>query len=281
MSAVPTISATPDESDPGAATATRVGGVVDELRARRPLVQCITNYVSMDLAANLLNAAGASPAMVHHPLEAAEFAGLADAVVANIGTPSPDWADGMIAATAVAAERGIPWILDPVAVGATAYRRELAARLLTNRPTVIRGNAGEILALAGVAGAGHGVDSAADVDEVGDRAAVLAAESGCVVAVTGARDLITDGTRTVTVDGGDPRAPMITALGCSATALVAGCCAITDDRLVATTAALAMITVAIERAGHDAAGPGSLRWRLLDELAAVTPDQVAAATIGS
>lgn len=281
MSAVPDTSSTPERPGPDGADTVpaAVGRVIASLRAERPLVQCITNYVSMDLVANLLNAAGGSPAMVHHPREAAEFAGLADAVVANIGTPSPDWADGMITASAVAAERGIPWILDPVAVGATTYRRELAGRLLTNHPTVIRGNAGEILALAGVAGASRGVDSAAGVEETGDRAAALAAESGCVVAVTGARDLITDGTRTVTIDGGDPRAPMITALGCSATALVAGCCAVTDDHLVATTAALAMITVAIERAGHDATGPGSLRWRLLDELAAVTPDQVAAATI--
>src|SRR5690606_10687265 len=140
------------------ADAGAVGQVLDDLRTKHPLVQCITNYVSMDLAANLLNAAGASPAMVHHPKEAGEFAGLADAVVANIGTPSPDWADGMISATTVAAARGIPWVLDPVAVGATGYRRELAGRLLANRPAVIRGNAGEILALAGVADASRGVD---------------------------------------------------------------------------------------------------------------------------
>ncbi|SDS00484.1 hydroxyethylthiazole kinase [Microlunatus soli] len=281
MSAVPSSSDAPrtpavtttsslDVTDAAAAA----GHVVEQLRARRPLVQCITNYVSMDLAANLLNAAGASPAMVHHPQEAGEFAGLADAVVANIGTPSPDWADGIVAATTVAVERGVPWVLDPVAVGATSYRRDLAGRLLTNRPTVIRGNAGEVLALAGVAGASRGVDSAADSSAVGDQAAALAAEAGCVVAVTGARDLVTDGRRQLTIDGGDRRAPMITALGCSATALVAACCAVGEDRLAATAAALAMITVAIERAGRDAAGPGSLRWRLLDELADLSADQV-------
>jgi hydroxyethylthiazole kinase len=257
-------------------TGARLGTVVDALRDGHPLVQCITNYVSMDLAANLLNAAGASPAMVHDAREAGEFAGISQAVVANIGTPSPGWADGMLAATTVAQQRGTPWVLDPVAVGATSYRRELAEQLLSHRPTVVRGNAGEILALAGVAGAGRGVDSAdTPATDVSEQAQRLAAELDCVVAVTGSSDLVTDGSRTVIIDGGDPRAPMITALGCSATALVAGCCAVDDDPLAATAAALAMITVAIEAAGRQADGPGSLRWRLLDELAATTGDRVA------
>lgn len=253
-----------------------VAAVVGAVRDRRPLVQCLTNYVSMDLVANLLNAAGASPAMVHDVGEAAEFAGVADAVVANIGTPSPPWTDGMLAATAAARRRGIPWVLDPVAVGATGYRREVAARLLENAPTVIRGNAGEVLALAGVAGGGRGVDSTASSDAVGDTAAALARRLGCVVAVTGPTDIVTDGARTMRVTGGDPRAPMITALGCASTALVAACCAVEPDPVVAGTAALAMITTAVGRAGRDAGGPGSLRWRLLDELATVQPEQVTA-----
>jgi hydroxyethylthiazole kinase len=253
---------------------------VTTLRAHNPLVQCITNYVSMDLAANLLNAAGASPAMVHDPHEAAEFAGLADAVVANIGTPSAAWAEGMVAATAVADRRGIPWVLDPVAVGATGYRRDLAARLLQNRPTVIRGNAGEILALAGVAGASRGVDSAAGTEEVGDRAAKLAEQLGCVVAVSGAADLVCDGSRQLIIEGGDPRAPMITALGCSLSALTAACCASRADPLLGAAQAMIMITAAVERSG-DAGGPGSLRWRLLDELSQLEDDALAAVPVRS
>jgi hydroxyethylthiazole kinase len=255
--------------------------VVEALRSKKPLVQCITNYVSMDLVANLLNAAGASPAMVHDTREAGEFAGVADAVVANIGTPSPAWAEGMLTATAAARERGIPWVLDPVAVGATGYRRELAGQLLEHRPTVVRGNAGEILALAGVAGASRGVDSAASAEEVGDRAAMLAEQLGCVVAVTGASDLVTDGERQVIITGGDARAPMITALGCASTALVAACCAGHPDPFQASAAALAMITAAIERAGERADGPGSLRWRLLDELSVLTAGDVAAVAGGA
>ncbi|MGJ9414377.1 hydroxyethylthiazole kinase [Aeromicrobium sp. CF4.19] len=246
------------------------------LRERSPLVQCLTNYVSMDLAANVLNAAGASPAMVHDEREAGEMAGIASAVVANIGTLSPPWIAGMHAAVSVAHERGIPWVLDPVAVGATAYRRESATALLGHHPTVIRGNASEVVALATAAGAGRGVDSTHDSTDVLDEAIALAASTGAVVVVSGATDVITDGARTVHVTGGDPRMPLISALGCSATALVAACAAVSDDAVDAATVAMAMLAAAGERAGERADGPGTLRVHLLDALAALEDEAVAA-----
>lgn len=237
------------------------------LRERAPLVQCITNYVSMDLAANVLNAAGASPAMVHDPREAGEFAGLAGAVVANIGTLSPGWVDGMLAAVEVAHDKGRPWVLDPVAVGATSYRRETVDRLLEHAPTVIRGNASEVLTIATRTAGGRGVDSDASVDDVREHADDLAGRAGCVVAVTGAEDYVTDGSRDpIVLRGGDPRMPLITALGCSLSALVGACCAVHDDAYEASAAALAIMSAAGEIAGAAAEGPGSLRWRMLDEL---------------
>lgn len=242
------------------------------LRERQPLVQCITNYVSMDIAANLLNAAGASPAMVHYVHEAGEFAGLAAAVVLNIGTLSPPWVDGMIAAATVARQRGTPWVLDPVAVGATRYRRETVQHLLTYRPTVIRGNPSEIRSLATAMAEGKGVDSESGSAAALDAARDLATRTGAVVAVTGEDDLVTDGERTVAVHGGDSRMPMITALGCAVSALTGACCAVESDPLAAAATALAMVAVAGERAGDRAEGPGSLRWRLLDELSTLTPD---------
>ncbi|MGH3423158.1 MAG: hydroxyethylthiazole kinase [Nocardioidaceae bacterium] len=244
------------------------------LTERAPLVQCITNYVSMDIAANVLNAAGASPAMVHDAREAGEFAGIASAVVANIGTLSPPWVEGMTAAVKVAHERGTPWVLDPVAVGATSYRRETVAALLEHDPTVIRGNASEIRTIATSVAEGRGVDSAAGSEEALDAAVELAGRTGAVVAVTGREDVVTDGGRTLLVHGGHPWMPRITALGCSASALVGACCAVHEDPLVAAAAALAMIAAAGERAGVDAAGPGSLRWRLLDELTALDGDDL-------
>ncbi|WP_370614972.1 hydroxyethylthiazole kinase [Mumia sp. Pv 4-285] len=249
--------------------------VHDQLRSRGPLVQVITNYVSMDIAANLLNAAGASPAMVHDAREAGEFAGLAQAVVANIGTLSPPWVDGMLAAVEVASAAGKPWVLDPVAVGATTYRRETAALLVEHRPTVIRGNASEILAIATSTGAGRGVDADADTADVRADAEALASKLDTVVAMTGVVDVVTDGTRTAHVIGGDDRAPMITALGCSASALVAACCAVHDDSFEASASALAILTAAIEQAALLAEGPGSLRWRLLDALSTLPSAAVA------
>ena len=139
------------------------------MRETAPLVQNITNYVAMNVMANVLLAAGASPAMVHAEEEAAEFAGFTQGLTVNIGTLSAPWVRGMLAAAAVAQRRGLPWVLDPVAAGATAFRRDTATALVALKPGVIRGNASEILALAGASGAGKGVDA-------GDAVAV--AEAG-------------------------------------------------------------------------------------------------------
>lgn len=248
---------------------------VHRLHEQTPLVQCITNYVSMDLAANLLNAAHASPAMVHDEREAAEMANLASAVVVNIGTLSPPWVAGMHEAARVATERGIPWVLDPVAVGATAYRRETANALLTHRPTVIRANASEIVALATAQGAGRGVDSTHDSTAVVEQAQALAAATGSVVVVSGASDVVTDGTSTVIVDGGDPRMPLISALGCGATALVAAATAVAGTPLLGAVTAMAMLADAGERAGRSAHGPGTLRPALLDALWSQRPEDLA------
>ena len=238
------------------------------VREQAPLVQCITNYVSMDLAANVLNAVGASPAMVHDPCEAGEFATLAGAVVANIGTPSPRWVDGMLDAVGAARRAGTPWVLDPVAVGATAYRRETVERLLEAHPTVIRGNASEVLTIATRTSGGKGVDNAASLDDVREHADAVAERTGAVVAVTGPEDYITDGVREpLVLPGGDPRMPLITALGCSLSGLVGACVAVHDDAFEATAAALATMSVAGQVAGKAADGPGSLRWRIIDELA--------------
>jgi hydroxyethylthiazole kinase len=230
-------------------------------------VQCLTNYVSMDLSANLLNAAGASPAMVHDEREAGEMAAHASAVVVNIGTLSPPWVAGMHLAAAVARERGVPWVLDPVAVGATAYRCETVAALLEHRPTVVRGNASEVVAMAVSTRAGRGVDSTHESTAVIDEAAALARSIGTVIVVSGATDVVTDGERTVLVTGGDPRLPLISGLGCSASALVGACCAVAASPVDGAVTAMAMIAAAGGRAGRSAGGPGTLRALLLDELA--------------
>ncbi|NHC44684.1 hydroxyethylthiazole kinase [Motilibacter sp. K478] len=245
---------------------------LDAVRAGAPLVQSITNYVSMDIAANAVLAVGASPAMVHDPSEAGEFAGIAAALSVNIGTPSPRWAEGMALAAEAAVAAGRPWVLDPVAVGATALRNELSADLLTRRPTVVRANASEVLALAALAGvdarrsAGKGVDSGDAVEDAVGAARGLAAQRGCVVVCTGEVDVVTDGDRVVRVEGGSALLPRVTAVGCSLTAVTAAFLAVEPDPLVAAVAACAVFAAAGTRAGRDARGPASLRTALLDEL---------------
>lgn len=119
------------------------GRHLERMRAAAPLVQNITNFVAMNVMANVLLAVGASPAMVHAREEAAEFAGLAQALAVNIGTPDPAWADAMAEAASVMAAAGRPWVFDPVGAGATRFRRDISARLLDLGPAVIRGNASE------------------------------------------------------------------------------------------------------------------------------------------
>lgn len=259
--------------DPQSSSTSVHASVVRGLREQGPLVQCLTNFVSMDLAANALSAAGASPAMVHDPEEAAEMAALAGAVCVNIGTPSPRWVEGMHAAAKAAHGGAVPWVLDPVAVGATSYRRDLVADLLVHRPAVVRANAGEVLALAGIAGGSRGVDSTASADDAVEAAVSLASTLDCVVVVSGAADVVTDGRRVLRVLGGHPWMPMITALGCTASALVAAACGVEVDgdrvdALDAAAAAMALLAAAGEQGARAASGPASLRVGLVDALAA-------------
>jgi hydroxyethylthiazole kinase len=249
------------------------------LRATPPLVQCITNYVAMNIAANVLLAAGASPAMVSDVEEPEEFAGIAGAVTVNIGTLSPPFVAGMRAAIRGAQVAGRPWVLDPVACQATSYRREVVQALVAERPTIIRGNASEILSLAGEASRGQGVDGRDPVAAAEEGARRLARSSGAVVAVTGEVDYVIDGERAVRIEGGSPFMPMNTALGCSLTCLCGAYAAVAEDAFDAAVAALAHFAVAGAKADEGASGPGSFAPRFLDALAAVAPEALSRAAI--
>ncbi|MBY5780034.1 hydroxyethylthiazole kinase [Rhizobium leguminosarum] len=251
-------------------TRTTPGAMLKAMREKPPLVQCITNYVAMNIAANVLLAAGASPAMVHAAEEAGEFAAIASALTINIGTLSTQWADGMQAAAKAATSAGKPWVLDPVAHYATAFRRNAVAELLALMPTIIRGNASEIIALAGGESRGQGVDSRDPVEQAEGSARWLAERQRAVVAVTGAVDFVTDGERAVRIEGGSVLMPQVTALGCSLTCLVGAFAATApEDIFGATIAALSTFAIAGEEAALGAAGPGSFSWRFLDALAAL------------
>ncbi|UXX81941.1 hydroxyethylthiazole kinase [Roseovarius pelagicus] len=252
-----------------------IGTYLTKMRSTAPLVQNITNYVAMNIMANVMLAAGASPAMVHAREEAGEFAAIAQALSVNIGTLDPEWVSAMEEAAGVMAAAGKPWVLDPVAIGATTLRQDAGARLLALKPTVIRGNASEIMALAGADAAGRGADAADAVSAAEAAARDLAGRTGGVAAVTGPVDYVTDGSEGWRIANGAPVMPQVTALGCSLTGIVAAF-AVDQPALAATVAALAYYGLAGEQAVGLSTGPGSFQPAFLDALAAMTPETLTA-----
>lgn len=242
-----------------------VYSALEDLRAKRPLVHNITNYVAMTISANVLLALGASPAMVHAVEEVEDFVAISDALCVNIGTLSPPWVEAMRLAVAKANALGKPWVLDPVGCGATPYRTKAAVELAALRPTIIRGNASEILSLAGQTGSGKGVDSTASANDAASAAAALAKRTGAVVAVTGAVDYVCDGATQVAIETGHALMPLSTALGCSLSAVTAAFAAVRPPREAAI-AALAVFGAAGAAAGQNARGPGHLPAEICDEL---------------
>jgi hydroxyethylthiazole kinase len=235
------------------------------IREREPLIHAMANFVAADLTANLLLAVGASAAMAHRGEEVEDFVALADALSINLGTLSNDRIEPMVAAARCAVELGRPWTLDPVAVGSSPERRDVASRLAGLQPTVIRGNAGEILSL-GDAEEAAGVDSLIDSAEALDAARDLARSTGATVAVTGAVDYVTDGECILAVANGHPLMVRVTGVGCGLTALIAACCAVEPDAMTAAAHGLTILGLAGEIAASEAVGPASFRVRLIDSL---------------
>ncbi|MEX0352461.1 hydroxyethylthiazole kinase [Cronobacter sakazakii] len=240
--------------------------VVTQLRRHAPLVHCITNDVVQNFTANVLLALGASPAMVVDTDEAAQFAAIADALLINLGTLTRPQQQAMRSAIDSACAAGKPWTLDPVAVGALTLRTEFAQEILAHRPAAIRGNASEIRALAGESGGGRGVDPTESAHHAREAARLLARRSGAVVAVTGEVDYITDGERTVAVDGGTAMLTRVVGTGCALSSVVAACCALPGDRLKNVATACWLMKRAGEEALTVSRGPGSFASALLDNL---------------
>ncbi|XP_021290444.1 hydroxyethylthiazole kinase [Herrania umbratica] len=241
---------------------------LSSVRNQSPLIQCITNFVSMDLTANTLLSAGASPAMLHSSNETPDFTPQVHALYINVGTLSDNWLPAMKLAAEIASKFKKPWVLDPVAAGASCFRLKACLDLISLKPTVIRGNASEIIALANASvGFTKGVDSSHDSTDAVEAAKSLANSCGAVVAVSGAVDIVTDGNRVVGARNGVPMMQKITATGCAVTALIAAFVAIDPlQALEATASALAVFGVAGEIGMEMARGPASLRMHLIDSL---------------
>lgn len=257
-----------------APSADDLGRAWEALQQDSPLVQCLTNVVAAQRTADLLLAAGAAPAMVDNPREAADFAAVASAVLVNLGTPQEETVTAARAAVASADRAGTPWVLDPVAAGGLAWRTEVARDLLGHGPAVVRGNPSEILGLAGGAG-GRGVDSTHTAEAALQAAQDLSRRHGCVVAVSGPVDHVVREGTVLRLAHGHPWLTRVTAAGCALGALVAATTAASGDALVGAATATAALTLAAESAAAATHGPGTFAVALLDELAALNGEDLA------
>lgn len=244
---------------------------IQTVRSAAPLVLNITNYVVMNTSANALLAIGASPVMAHAFEEMEEMAGLASALVLNIGTLSSPWIEAMELAGREARRRGIPVVLDPVGSGASRFRTATAQRLIASvGPTIVRANASEIRSLIRSDGQTRGVDSRITPDEALDDAIALNKAIGSVISVSGPVDLIVDSGKIARVANGVPIMVKVTGMGCTASALTGAFAAVTPSAFDAAIAAMTVMGVAGEIAAGRSAGPGSFQVNFLDALHGLT-----------
>ena len=244
-----------------------------EIRARKPLVHQITNYVVMNETANATLAIGALPVMAHAVEEVEEMASAAGALVLNIGTLSAPWIEAMLLAGGAATARQIPVVLDPVGAGATEYRTATARRILDLvGVTVVRGNPGEVATLIGAEAEVRGVESISVGTGAAELARAAARRLGVVASVTGPVDHVSDGERVLAVANGHPLLAAVTGTGCMSSALT-GCflAAKPQEPLEAAAEALAAFGVAAEDAADGAGGPGTFHARLYDALYRLDP----------
>ncbi|MGQ9468107.1 MAG: hydroxyethylthiazole kinase [Anaerolineae bacterium] len=255
----------------------RIAELREQIRQQRPLLHHITNFVVMNDTANVTLHIGGLPVMAHAREEVAEMVAAAGALVLNPGTLTPEWVESMLVAGKRANELGIPIVLDPVGAGATTLRTESNRRLLESlKIAVVRGNSGEIGALTGMGGVVKGVETVVEVDDPVEVARTLARRYGTTVAITGPRDIVTDGERVFGVDNGHPMLKTITGTGCAATTMIAAFAAVERDFVLAATAALACFGLASELAASRAVGPASFKVALFDAIYNLSREQILA-----
>ncbi|MCF9033799.1 hydroxyethylthiazole kinase [Acinetobacter nectaris] len=246
-----------------------------ELQKKSPLIQCITNQVASNYAANVLLACGASPAMIDNPYEAESFTRIVGALSINLGTPSSEQMQAMKISSATAHQESIPWVLDPVGYSPVLkWRSDMVDTLLTFMPSVIRGNASEISTLAGEQSLSKGVDSTLNSEDVYKHAKVLLKNSQCV-AISGPSDFILsqESDQVIEIKGGSILQPRITATGCSLGALIAAYCAVAPIN-TATIAAHVHFAIAGKLAYEKAPTLGQFNVAFMDELFTLNAEKI-------
>ncbi|USG60059.1 hydroxyethylthiazole kinase [Sneathiella marina] len=234
----------------------------------RPLVHNITNLVVTNFSANALLALGASPLMSHAPEELEEIIGISNALVINIGTLDIQQIDSMKLAVGFANEKKIPIVIDPVGAGASALRTETALALIKNaHRSIVKGNGGEILALANQQIQSKGVDSLYDPSDAIPAAQSLISEFDVeAIAISGPEDVVVDATTCTIHANGSCMMPAITGMGCILTAITGAFSAVSETPYTAARNAVSLVSIAGEMAARKSQGPGSFLPHFLDQL---------------
>jgi hydroxyethylthiazole kinase len=255
-----------------------ISAQLKSLREKKPLVHNITNIVVANFVANGLLALGASPVMASAKEEVADMVKIANSLVINIGTLTSTQVEAMLIAGRAANELGVPVILDPVGAGATPYRTETVRKILADvNVSIIRGNAGEIANVIGQTLAVKGVDGGElELDTV-FLAKTAAQKLGCIVVITGADDVVTNGEETYLVSNGHPILTQVTGTGCLVSSVIAAFAAVGENKLQSAVAALTYYGVAAEVAKKnvETQGPGSFQIEFLNQLAKVAKVEIA------
>lgn len=205
---------------------------IKQIRNKKPLVHCMTNYVVANFTANGLLAIGASPIMADEIAEVEEMVAISNALLINIGTINTRTKEAMLKAGKKANELGTPVVLDPVGVGATSFRQQIVKELLENvRFDLLRCNAGELATIAGVSWQSKGVDSGEGEMDIAVITKQVAKKWNCIVLVTGASDYVTDGENEFWVAGGHERMTEVTGTGCLLSAICAAVLALKGEAL--------------------------------------------------
>jgi hydroxyethylthiazole kinase len=249
-------------------SAYHITDLIVRLRNVKPLIHNITNYVAMSFNANALLAIGASPIMAHAIEEVTDIVQIAKALVINIGTLDSLLIKSLRDAMQKAKEINLPIIIDPVGSGVSPYRTQTILELLEiANPQIIRGNASEIMSLAGKAlSKNKGVDSVYKSDEAFDIGHEIAERYRCTVVISGQQDFIISPQTTYRIDNGVALMSQVTAMGCTASALIGAFSAVESDPLLAAVAAMAVMGIAGELAYRQAKNPGSFQIQFLDAL---------------
>jgi hydroxyethylthiazole kinase len=242
-------------------------GILEEVRAKRPLVHHLTNWVTIYDCANIVKTLGASPVMAHAIEESGDMARLASSLVLNIGTLTPEFIESMKVAANSANKKGIPVILDVCGAGATKLRDEKSFELLNQvRIDVIKGNASEVARIAGEKVQTKGVDSVKVEKDLVNLAEKLAKDRKATVVITGKEDIVADKTKHYIVKNGHEMMTHVVGTGCMAASVIGAFCAVEKDLARSAAAGLCVYGIAAELAAKEAKGPASFKEKLFDNL---------------